>query len=80
TLALLVSERRHVNVPKLSGVAPTPAALEKQNYAHFKTLSLAFPAARTEGVARFIEFLASKPARKILTATGHSLDDVKAAK
>lgn len=71
TLALVLSEKRTLNVLALDGVTPSVKALVQGQYPHFKSLYLVTrPDARVP-VNRFIAFVKSAQGRALLEAHGH---------
>jgi phosphate transport system substrate-binding protein len=71
TLALLMSEKRKLNVLALDGVVPSVQALAQGRYPHFKPLYLVTRADATVAVQRFVGFVKSAEGRAILEAHGH---------
>jgi phosphate transport system substrate-binding protein len=70
TLAVILSERRALKALKLDGVEPTPANLANRTYPLHKPLYLVTGAKRSPAVERFIAFIQSAAARKILADNG----------
>lgn len=71
TLALIVSERRKLNVLSFDGVPPSVAALADGSYRHFKSLAMVTQGAPSGAALQFIEFVRSPQGRAILEANGH---------
>lgn len=71
TLALLAAEHRTLRPLAIGGVQPTVANLASGAYPWFKAFHAATWPEPPAPVARFLEFLASPPARKLLGEHGH---------
>ena len=71
TLALILSERRKLNVIAFNGVAPSVKALADGVYPYFKPMLMVTRGAPTGAAQRFIEFAGSPRGRAILEANGH---------
>ncbi|WP_426197741.1 substrate-binding domain-containing protein [Massilia sp. DWR3-1-1] len=71
TLALVLSENRHVNILSVDGVLPTIKSLDTGNYPHTKDMYVITPATASPGVKRFLDYLRSPPGAAILKRTGH---------
>jgi phosphate transport system substrate-binding protein len=70
TLALVLSERRNVNLASFNGNAPTVDSLREGTYPLSKTFSVVSRPHRSPEVTRFISFLKSGQARKVLEENG----------
>ena len=68
TLALLVSEKRTLNVLALDGVMPTTKALSEGSYPYYKPLYLVVPKSPSPTVKAFVEFVFSSAGRSVLLA------------
>lgn len=71
TLALILSERRKLNVIAFNGVAPSVKALADGSYPYCKALVMVTRGAPTGAALRFIEFAKLPQGRAILEANGH---------
>ena len=71
SLAVIVSEKRALRALSLDGKEPTSANLASGNYPHYKRLFFVTGAKRTPAVDRFIAFVQTPAARKILAGNGH---------
>lgn len=71
TLALIVSERRKLNVLSFDGVPPSVAALADGSYRYFKSLAMVTQGAPSGAALQFIEFVRSPQGCAILEANGH---------
>lgn len=71
TLALILSERRKLNVIAFNGVAPSVRTLADGAYPYYKPLVMVTRGAPSGAALRFIEFTKSPRGRAILEANGH---------
>jgi phosphate transport system substrate-binding protein len=71
TLALILSERRKLNVLAFNGVAPSVKALADGSYPYFKPLLMVTRGAPAGAAERFITLARSAQGRAILEANGH---------
>lgn len=71
SLALIISERRALRALPLDGIAPTPEAIARGKYPHFKHLFLVTEPQPTDAVARFITFVHSPAGRLVLESNGN---------
>ena len=70
SLALIVSEKRTLRALKLDGREPTPMSAASGAYPYYKRLFLVTGAKPSVAVERFIAYVHSPAARKILTGNG----------
>lgn len=70
-LCLLLTEKRPLKVFTLNGVAPSPETVANGKYPLVKTLYLVTPAAPNAATKKFLVYLRSDEAVKILRGTGH---------
>lgn len=71
TLALMLSEKRHMRALSLDGVAPEVKALADGRYPMSKTMYLVTPSAPTSAVQGFMDFVRSPTGRALLVQNGH---------
>ncbi|MBI4681879.1 MAG: substrate-binding domain-containing protein [Nitrospirae bacterium] len=71
TLAQIISEKRHLNTIRLSGVMPDMKNLADGSYKYYKTLFIVTGPKSGPVTKSFIEFINSKEGKAILTKTGH---------
>jgi phosphate transport system substrate-binding protein len=71
TLALVLSERRKLNVIAFDGVVPSATALAAGTYPYFKRLVIVTRGAPSGALRQFIDYFKSPPGRAILEANGH---------
>lgn len=71
TLALILSEERHLKPLALDGVEPTAANLANGSYTLFKPLLLVTGPRTSPEALAFVRFAQSEAARKLLRHTGH---------
>ena len=71
TLALIRAEGRSIKPLALNGVHPTADNLRNGSYALFKTFVLVTGQTLSADVRRFVDFVRSSDARKILSDAGH---------
>jgi phosphate transport system substrate-binding protein len=71
TLALVLAERRKLNVIAFDGKAPSAQALAAGSYPYFKRLLIVTRGAPSGAMRQFIEFVKSPKGRAILEASGH---------
>lgn len=70
-LCLLLAEKRPLKVFTLNGVAPSPETIANGRYPLVKTLYLVTPASPSAAAKKFLAYLRSDEAVKILRRTGH---------
>lgn len=80
SLALIIAEKRNLNVLSINGVMPTPKAVADGSYPYYKAMYLARQEGGREQAARFLEFMSSRQAQRILMDTGHWLPNAKSAR
>lgn len=71
TLSLIMSENVPLRALRLNGIMPSPKSLEQRQYKFAKDLYYATKNNPPKRVKRFLAFLKSKEAQKILEKTGH---------
>lgn len=71
TLALVLSERRKLNVIAFDGAAPSAQALAAGSYPYYKRLVIVTRGAPGGAMLQFVEFIRSPKGRAILEANGH---------
>lgn len=71
TLALLLSEKRNLNVFSIDGITPNTETLRNGSYPHTKDMYLVTMPTPSEGARLFINFIHSAKATEILKKTGH---------
>lgn len=71
TLALVLSERRKLNVIAFNGVTPSAKTIANGGYPYFKRLVIVTRGAPSGAMLQFIEFIKSPQGRAILEANGH---------
>lgn len=71
SLAVIESEKRALRALKLDGKEPTPENAASGAYPHYKRLFFVTGARRPGAVDRFVAFVQSPAARKILVGNGH---------
>jgi phosphate transport system substrate-binding protein len=70
-LSLLLAEKRPLKVFTLNGVAPSPETIANGKYPLVKTLYLVTPASPNAATKKFLVYLRSDEAVKLLRRTGH---------
>lgn len=70
-LCLLLAEKRPLKVFTLNGVMPSPETIANGRYPLVKTLYLVTPASPSAAAKKFLTYLRSNEAVKILRRTGH---------
>jgi phosphate transport system substrate-binding protein len=71
TLALVRSEKRHIKLLAVDGVAPSVGALEDGSYPYAKHLYAVTLKDASPGTRQLLQFILSKRGRDILRALGH---------
>ena len=71
TLALIVAEQRPLKALSIDGVPPTPQTIADGTYPYFKPLYIATRGTPSPAAQRFLDFIWSKPGRKILARLGY---------
>ena len=71
TLALVLSERRKLNIIAFNGAVPSAKALAAGSYPYFKPLVIVTRGTPAAATLQFIEFFKSPKGRAILEANGH---------
>ena len=71
TLALLLSEKRHVKVLTFNGIAPDAKSLADGSYPLYKQLLLITSPRTSPAAHAFVAFVRSAAGREILVQTGH---------
>lgn len=79
-MALLLSEQRRAVPLAIDGVAPTLANVASGRYPHAKPMYLVLRADAPEAARRFVEYVGSDAARKLLTELGHAIPSTGAAR
>lgn len=73
TLALLLSEKRNLNIVSIDGITPSIETLSNGSYPHIKDMYIVTMSMRSEGVKSFTSFITSAKATEILKKTGHRI-------
>ncbi|MEO5573992.1 MAG: substrate-binding domain-containing protein [Gammaproteobacteria bacterium] len=71
TLALVLSEKRALNILSLEGVTPSVETLANGTYRYTKNLSMLLTQQSSKTAREFVKFVQSLNGRKILEQTGH---------
>ena len=71
TLALLLSEKRHVKVLTFNGIAPAAKSIADGSYPLYKQLLLITGPKTIPAAHEFVAFVRSAAGREILVQTGH---------
>ncbi|PLC55677.1 hypothetical protein CR155_01065 [Pollutimonas nitritireducens] len=74
TLAIILSEGRHVTMHPVDGVLPSMESLVDGSYPHTKDLYLVTASQPSEAVRQFAAFVRSAQGADILRTTGHKID------
>ena len=74
TLAVILSEGRHVTVHAVNGVAPSVDTLTKGSYPYVRDLYMVTLQQPSEAAQQFLEFVHSAQGADILRAAGHKID------
>lgn len=75
TLALVISEDRKMNRPKLDGVAPTVENLKNRKYKFSKTMYVVTQKNPSKEIQNFINFIFSPEGKKIIKKMGHMVNE-----
>lgn len=74
TLAVVLSEGRHVTVHPVDGVIPSVESVSTGRYPYMKDLYLFSRKQPSDATRQFLEFVRSEQGAQILRATGHKVD------
>ncbi len=74
TLAVILSEGRHVTVHPMDGTLPSQESLAKGSYPLVRDLYMFTYRQPSDAAGEFLTFVSSPPGAEILRATGHKID------
>lgn len=74
TLAVILSEGRHVTVHAVDGVVPSVDSLTRGSYPYIKDMYMFTTRQPSDAAKQFVEFVLSAQGAEILRATGHKTD------
>lgn len=77
TLALVISERRHLKALSINSVAPSPKTIADGTYPYVKSMYLLTRAKPSQAAQEFVSFVGSTRGRELLGQLGHWVVEAK---